>query len=328
MKILIASSIAKEAMDTLAEHHELVCRVNAAEAALADAAEGCQALVFRSGVHIGASVLEAAPDLELIIRAGSGFDNIDLDGLSRRTLRFVRIPGPGARAVAEMSFALMLGLARRVIWADREWRGGHWVKPVASGRLLHGKTLGIVGAGNIGTTTGRLGVAWGMEVVGCVEHPSDQAAGRLGSYGIELASFDQVLERADFLSVHVPLQPSTKGLIGAAQLATMKPGGFIVNMARGGVVDEEALHEALASGHLAGAALDVHAVEGEGKVSPLADLEQVILTPHIGAQTIDSQRQIGALIVEAIDDHIRTGPATTHATPDNFIIHPSERNQP
>ena len=328
MRILIASSIATEALDTLAEQHELVCRVNASEAVLAEAAEGCEALVFRSGVHIGGAVLEAAPGLELIIRAGSGFDNIDLDVLARRRLRFVRIPGPGARAVAEMSFALMLGLARKVIWADREWRGGHWVKPAATGRLLHEKTLGIVGAGNIGSTTGQLGVAWGMEAVGCVEHPSDRAARRLVSHGIVMASLEHVLARADFVSVHVPLQPSTRGLIGAAQLATMKPGGFLVNMARGGVVDELALYEALAGGHLAGAALDVHAAEGEGEVSPLAGLDQVILTPHIGAQTIDSQRQIGALIVEAIADHMRAGPASTVATPDNFIIHPGERNHP
>jgi D-3-phosphoglycerate dehydrogenase len=320
MKILVASSIAEHALTTLSDRHEVVRRFGASEEDLVDAVSGSGALVFRSGVEITRKILEAAPELELIVRAGSGYDNIDLEHLATRKLRFVRIPGPGARAVAEMSFALMLAMARRVLWADHEWRQGHWVKPLAAGRLLDGKTLGVIGAGNIGSTTGRLGYAWGMNVLGCVEHATQEAAARLAASNITMADLDTLLERSDFVSIHVPLHPSTQGLIASAQLGRMKPDAFLVNMARGGVVDEAALREALVGGRLAGAALDVHSVEGEGNVSALADLDNVILTPHIGAQTTDSQEQIGHLIVRAVDRHLELGPAATPGTPENFIV--------
>lgn len=320
MKILMASSIAPDAIERLSTRHEIVRRFGADEADLSEAIAGCGALVFRSGVQITKGVLDAATDLELVVRAGSGFDNIDLDHLARRPLRFVRVAGPGARAVAEMSFTLMLSLARQLMWADREWRQGHWVKPQAGGRLLEGKTLGIVGAGNIGTTTGMLGAAWGMRVLGCVEHVNEAQAARLAAAGIELADLDVVVGEADFLSIHVPLHDSTRGLLDDRRLRSMKPGAFLVNMARGGVVDEAALRGLLVAGHLAGAALDVHAVEGDGNVSPLADLDNVILTPHVGAQTVDSQQQIGRLIEQAVDEHLRLGPTSLPATPDNFIV--------
>jgi phosphoglycerate dehydrogenase-like enzyme len=238
------------------------------------------------------------------MRAGSGIDNIDLDYVFENDIKLVRIPGPGAKAVAEMSFALMLALARNVLKADRLLRQGHWAKHELTGHLLQGKVLGVVGAGNIGIRVGHLGHAWGMEVLGCVEHPTPEAAFRLSRSGIRLAPLPAVLAGSDFVSLHVPLQASTRNLINAESLAQMKPGAFLVNLARGGVVDEAALYEALRSGHLAGAALDVHEREGQGKISPLAELENVILTPHIGAGTIDSQREIGEIILESIHSYL------------------------
>ncbi len=319
MKILLASAIAPEAIADLAERHQVVQRFGADEASLVEAIAGCEALVFRSGVQITERVLAAGTQLHTIIRAGSGYDNIDLDALGTMKVRFVRVPGPGAKAVAELAFAHMLNLSRQVRWADGEWRRGNWVKRQARGRLLTGRVLGVVGAGNIGTRTGRLGVAWDMEVLGCVEHPTADARQRLTEAGIRLTGIDEVLAESDYVCVHVPLQESTRMLIGPGELAHMKPGAFLVNMARGGVVDELALREALLSGHLAGAALDVHAEEGDGNISPLADLENVILTPHIGAATIDSQREIGALIVRGIEEAPADLPDAT-ATAENFIV--------
>lgn len=302
MKILVASSISSDALEALSRDHELVMVVGGTEDELAEAITDCDALIFRSGVQISEKVLTAATGLSLIVRAGSGYDNIDLAPVRRGGIRFVRIPGPGAKAVAELSFSLMLTLARQLLWADSQWRQGHWVKPKARGRLLTGRVLGIVGAGNIGTRVGALGAAWGMDVLGCVEWPSESEEERLARHGITLTDIDSVLSKSDFVSVHVTLQESTLGLIGEREIALMKPDAFLVNLARGGVVDEAALRSALIDGRLAGAALDVHAVEGEGKRSPLADLPNVVLTPHIGASTVDTQREIGEVILRVIEE--------------------------
>lgn len=301
MKILIASSIHPDAVAQLSLRHDVICAYGADEETLKSHIADREVLIFRSGVQITAGVMETAPNLKLIMRAGSGIDNIDLDYVYQKGIKLIRIPGPGAKAVAEMSFALMLGLARNVLKADRLLRQGHWAKHEMSGHLLQGKVLGIVGAGNIGTRVGRMADAWGMEVIGCVEYPSEEIAARLSLSGIRLTPFSGVLANSDFVTLHVPLQDSTRNLIDAKNLARMKPGAFLVNLARGGVVDEAALYNSLCSGHLAGAALDVHKQEGEGKISPLAELDNVILTPHIGASAIDSQREIGEIIIENVD---------------------------
>ena len=319
MKILIASAIDPETIAALEQDHDVMCAFDATESELIEVISDREALIFRSGVQITAAVMAAAPDLELIIRAGSGFDNIDLEYLASRIVRFVRIPGPGAKAVAELSFAMMLSLARRLRWADSEWRAGNWVKREAGGLLLTGKTLGIVGAGNIGRRTGRLGAAWGMRVLGCVEHPGDMVATHLAEEGIELASFDEVLDASDFVSVHVPLKDSTRGLFGAEEFTRMKTGSILVNLSRGGVVDEVALRQALVSGKLAAAGLDVHAVEGNGHRSALADLDNVLLTPHIGASTVDSQREIGLIMITTVAK-AEVDPPTALATPDQYVV--------
>jgi len=301
MKILIASPIFPDAIEKLREQHEIVCAFDAKEAALRALIQDCEVLVFRSGVQISAEVMSSAPNLKLLIRAGSGIDNLDLNYVQARGLELVRVPEPGAKAVAEMSFAFMLALARDLIKVDRVTREGHWVKHQVTAYLLTGKILGIIGAGNIGSRTGQLGAAWGMDVLGCVEHPSAAVAARLLEKGVRLTTFDEVVAQADFLSIHVPLKDSTRGLINAGVLSHMKPGAFLVNLARGGVVDEAALYQALTEGKLQGAALDVHRAEGEGKISPLAGLPNVILTPHIGASTFDTQREIGYRVIAAVE---------------------------
>jgi len=301
VKILVASRIDPGAEARLRAHHDVACAFGAPEAELCRAIADRDALVFRSGVKISAAVIDAAPRLRLIVRGGSGLDNIDLAAVERRGIRFERIPGPGARAVAEMAFALMLALARNLVRADRLMRQGRFAKPEMTGYLLHGKTLGVVGAGNIGSKVGQLGVAWGMQVLGCTENGGEREERRLTALGIRRTTLDEVLGSSDFVSVHVPLQDSTRQLIDDAAFARMRRGAILVNLARGGVVDEAALARALESGQLAGAGLDVHEREGDGAVSPLARFDNVVLTPHIGANTHDTQREIGDVIVRTID---------------------------
>lgn len=300
MKILIASKIHSDAIAQLEQNHEVVRAFNADEETLKSLIEDCNVLVFRSGVQISAQVMAAARDLRLMLRAGSGVDNIDMDYVQAHNLKLVRIPGPGAKAVAELSFSMMLALARNMTIAHEKTRQGVWEKHKLTGYLLTGKTLGIVGAGNIGSRTGYLGAAWGMNVLGCVETPTQQKAEHLASLNIRLTTTEEVLREADFVSIHVPLQDSTRNLIDAQALAKMKPGAYLVNLARGGVVDEQALREALVEGRLAGAGLDVHVKEGDGNISPLADLPNVVLTPHIGAGTYDSQYEIGTIVVNEV----------------------------
>lgn len=300
MRLLVASPIHGDALSALQAEHDVRLAIGAPEAELAAAAADREAIIFRSGVTIGADALQA-PDLRLLVRAGSGLDNLDLGLVARRGIELHRIPGPGAQAVAELTFGLMIGLARGIVLADRQLRAGHWIKSELVGYNLRGKRLGIVGLGSIGSTVAQLGLAWGMRPIGCVDQPTDERRSAFAAKGIELADFDTVLAEGDFVTIHVPLGAPTRNLIGPAELARMRPGAYLVNIARGGVVDEAALLDALAPrGHLRGAALDVHVAEGEGRISPLADLPNVILTPHIGAQTIDAQEEIGREIVAII----------------------------
>lgn len=303
MKILIVSPVSKHAVEALGKKHEVVCAFNAPQDEIMRQMADCDVLVFRSGPDINADVMQCSSRLSLLIRAGSGLDNLDLEYVKSKNIALHRIEAPGARAVAELSFTLMLSLARQVIKADTLLRQGHWAKHELTGLLLYGKTLGIYGAGNIGATVGQMGAAWGMKVIGCVEAPNTTREQELASLGIRLTDTEEVLSESDFLSLHVPLQASTKGLIGKDALALMKSTAFITNLARGGVVDEQALLEALQEGRLAGAGMDVHELEGDGYISPLASLPNVILTPHIGSGTIDTQYAIGEEVIALVEAH-------------------------
>ncbi|MEJ2195531.1 MAG: NAD(P)-dependent oxidoreductase [Ignavibacteriaceae bacterium] len=304
MNILIASSISKHAIEILNENHDVICAFNAPEDKLISLIKDRDVLIFRSGVQISAKVMNAAPNLRFLIRAGSGLDNLDYNYTQERGIELVRIPEPGAKAVAELSFAFMLALSRNLLYADKEWRQGHWVKSELKGYLLRGKVLGIIGAGNIGSLVGQMGSAWGMTVLGCVADndytPENEAF--LGSKGIKLTAFEEVVSKADYLTIHVPLDENTRNLIDKRVLNLMKSGSYLLSLARGGVVNEKDLLEVLEKGdRLRGVALDVHENEGEGKISPFASLPNVILTPHIGAQTIDSQREIGDRVLETVE---------------------------
>lgn len=301
MKILIASPIDDQAIATIKTEHDVILAFGAKGEELRKVIHDRDVLVFRSGVKIDSDLLESAPELKLIVRAGSGVDNIDLNYVYRNGIEFHRIPGPGAEAVAELVFSFMLALSRRLFEADRSMREARWEKYQLSGYLIRRKVLGIVGMGDIGTHVAEMGRAWNMNVIGCVQNFSLERAAKFHRKEIDLLGFDQVIEHSDYICLHVPLKDDTRNMINAEVLSRMKPGSYLINLARGGVVNEQALYDSLTKGdRLRGAALDVHENEGEGKLSPLADLSNVILTPHIGAMAVDAQREIGRIAVEII----------------------------
>jgi len=305
MKILIASHLQQSAIHRLQQHHDVICAFDQPPADLFSLVHDREVLVFRSGVEVGRVLMDCAPDLKLLVRAGCGLDNLDAEYVRMRRIALHRIPEPAAQAVAEMALALMFGLARNIRQADAMLRRGHWAKDTLEGHLLAGKVLGIVGAGNIGSRLGVLASMVGMAPIACSADSNPTVVQVLRDKGITIADFDTVLAAADFVSVHVPLNNSTRNLINGRALSVMKKGSYLINLARGGVVDETALHTALVSGQLAGAALDVHEREGQGQISPLAQLPNVLLTPHIGASTVETQQQIGVRVVEIIEAFVQ-----------------------
>jgi len=302
MRVLIASSIDPDAINKLHEKHDVKCVFNTKNSMLREYIKDREVLIFRSGVNITAEVMTSAAELKLLIRAGCGLDNIDINHVRTRGLHLVTIPQPAAYAVAELTFAHMLTLARKILDADSSMRQGLWKKHEIVGSLLTGKTLGIVGVGNIGMRVGQLGVAWGMKVIGYDVLSSPERIKYLLEHGIQLTDFGTVISEADFLCLHTSLDESTYHLINSDVLRRMKPGAFLINMARGGVVDDKALyHELTQVKRLGGAALDVHENEGAGKISPFVKLPNVVLSPHIGSMTIDTQRDVGRRIIEIIE---------------------------
>lgn len=302
MRLHLASPIDAGAIEHLSQRFDVTTSRD--QEGLEAGIRAASVLGFRSGIQVHREALESAGDLQLLVRAGSGLDNVDIETVRSRKLRLVRVPGPGAQSVAELTLGLMLSVARNIALADRSLREAHWPKYELTGSLITNKTLGIVGVGSIGSRVARLGSAIGMRVLGCVGNGDTSSADRyLGETRIEWRPCHEVVSTADIVSVHVPLQDSTRGMVDERFLASMKPGAIFVNTSRGGVVEEQALVAALESGHLGGAALDVHRSEGEGVVSPLARFPNVVLTPHIGAMAADSQAQIGVRVIELVEAH-------------------------
>ena len=302
MKILIISSIDSETINRLSSQHDVVCAFSTKGGELKDLLKDCEVLIFRSGTDLSADTLASANRLRALIRAGSGTDNVDLEYVYGHSIRLETIPEPGARAVAEMAFALMLALSRNIVVAHQSLSKGLWIKSELQGHLITGKKLGIVGLGRIGLMVAELGAAWGMRPIACVKRPTQERVEMLRLRGIQIVHFDEVVAESDILSLHVPLNDSTFHLINSEVLSRMKAEALLINLARGGVVDEKALFTALTEkGRPGGAALDVHEHEGSGKISPLAGLPNVVLTPHIGAMAAESQREIGRRTVEIVD---------------------------
>jgi D-3-phosphoglycerate dehydrogenase len=268
--------------------------------ALAAALGDVQALVVRSGTRVTEEVLRGAPALKIVVRIGTGLDNVDLTAAREQGVRVASTPGATVISVVELTFALLLALERHLAPGDAAVRRGEWPHGELPGRELYGRALGLVGFGRVGRE-----VAWRARAFGMGVRWSDPLLD-LAPAGYEWtrrATLEELLPQVDVLSLHLPLTRATRGLIGARELARMKPDAVLVNCARGGVVDERALAAALTEGHLRGAALDVFATEPPG-ASPLLALPNVVLTPHLGGATVEARRRAGleaaALVIEAL----------------------------
>ncbi|HXF56772.1 MAG TPA: phosphoglycerate dehydrogenase [Actinomycetota bacterium] len=298
VKVLVTEPLSERGLALLREEFEVDVRPELASGGLAEAVAPYHALVVRSQTKVTAEVVERAASLRVIGRAGIGLDNVDVEAATRRGILVVNAPQSNIISAAEHTMALLLAQARNVPQAHAATRAGGWERERFQGVELHGKTLGVVGLGRVGSMVAQRAAAFGMRVVAYDPYVSRDRARALG---VELMpSLEALLVQSDFVSIHLPRTPETEGMIGRRELALMKDGARLVNTARGGIVDEEALVEALRSGKLAGAALDVFAEEPPPKDHPLFSLEQVVVTPHLGASTREAQDKAGVAIAEMV----------------------------
>jgi D-3-phosphoglycerate dehydrogenase len=299
LTVLVADDIARDGLAPLLDdpRFDVVVQPGLKGDALADAIATADAVLVRSATKITADSLKRAERLRVIGRAGVGVDTIDLDAATARGIAVLTAPSGNTIAAAELTLALLLALVRRVPAADRSMKAGEWDRKGFSGTELHGKVLGLVGAGRIGSTVAQRARAFDMRVMAYDPFLSADQAQRLG---VQLAELDELLREADVISLHLPLTDATRGLIGAARLAIMKPTAVLLNVARGGIADETALVEALKAGRLAGAALDVFEKEPLPADHPLRSLENVVLTPHLGASTAEAQHEVALEIARAV----------------------------
>ncbi|WP_083974992.1 hydroxyacid dehydrogenase [Kitasatospora mediocidica] len=294
--VLIADPLPPSAPVLLGSEFEVRHCDGTDRAALLDAVAGAAALVVRSGTTVDAEVFAHAPGLRVVARAGVGLDNVDLAAARLAGVLVRNAPASNVVSVAELTVGLILSANRRIAAADASVRAGRWERSAFQGEELAGRTVGIVGLGRVGTLVARRLAAFEMRVLA---HDPQATAAAADHAGAELVELDALLANSDVLTVHVPKTAGTVGLIGARELALLRPGAYLVNTSRGGVVDERALAGALASGRLAGAALDVFETE-PATGSPLLGLAGVTVTPHLGASTRQAQERAGAEAVRAV----------------------------
>ena len=294
-KVMLTDGLEDSGQEILRQNAQLIDRNGISPDDLLKEIGEVDALIVRGRTKVTPAVFDAAGKLKVVGRAGVGVDNIDLVAAKEHGVTVVNSPIATTRAVAELGFGLILALIREIPRADMGMKNDKWLKKELMGTELEGKTLGIIGMGRIGGSVAKFAQAFGMKVI--TRFPTKPKADEDPS--IEKVSQDELFARADIISLHLPLKPETKNLINRETIAKMKPGVKIVSVARGGIIDEEALLEALESNKVSAAALDVFATEPPGD-SPLARHPRVIATPHIGAQTIEAQNRAAEHIVTEV----------------------------
>src|SRR6202049_2957766 len=301
MKVIVADKISERGVELLqkAGWNIVLTTKDNLNAEIADA----DALIVRSATKVTAELLDKAPRLRAVGRAGVGVDNIDLDAATTRGVLVMSTPGGNAISVAEHTFALLLSLARQVPRLDKAMHEGKWEKSSAAGTEVRGKTLGLIGLGRIGSEVAVRAEAFDMKVLGYDPYISEAAALELQG---ELVPLERLLAESDFVSLHTAVSPATQNLINPTTLAQMKKGARLLNAARGELIDEAALAEALKSGHLAGAALDVF-VEEPPKTQSLVGLPNVIATPHVAGSTAEAQEEVGTQVAVQVRDYLAEG---------------------
>jgi D-3-phosphoglycerate dehydrogenase len=297
MKVLVTDPIADAGLERLREAgHEVVTDHDAEGDALVAAVEDANALIVRSGTEVTADLLANAPELQIVGRAGIGVDNIDIDAATDHGVIVANAPEGNVRAAAEHTVAMTFATARSIPQAHARLETGEWAKGEFLGTELRDKTLGVVGLGRVGQEVAKRLGGLGMDLVAYDPYIGEERAEQLGA---ELAALDETLERADVLTIHTPLTPETENMIGEEELARLE-GGYVVNCARGGIVDEPALAAAVEDGVLAGAAVDVFGEEPLPEDSPLLDVDDIIVTPHLGASTAAAQENVATSIADQI----------------------------
>lgn len=297
MKVLVADQLSDAGLAALAEHVEVDVRIGLSKPELLEAIGAYDGVVVRSATTIDADVIAKADRLKVIARAGIGLDNVDVPAATARGVIVCNAPQSNVISAAEHTVALLLALARSIPAADTSLRSGEWKRSAFQGVELHGKTLGVIGLGRVGVLVAQRCSAFGMKLVAFDPYVSAERAARMG---VELVgSVADLCRVADIVTVHLPRTPETVGIVGAKELRLLHDRALVVNTARGGIVDEEALHTALTEGWIGGAALDVFSTEPITH-SPLFALPNVVVTPHLGASTTEAQDKAGTMVAEAV----------------------------
>jgi D-3-phosphoglycerate dehydrogenase len=302
-KVLVCDSIDQAGIDSMKRSGLAVdYRPEIKPAELVSSVKDYDVIIVRSRTKIIKEVIDAAANAKIIARVGVGLDNVDVKAAEARNIRVINAPEAASTAVAELAIGLMISLARSIPRADSEGKKGNWIKKDLMGTQLSGKYLGIVGVGNIGRNIGRLAKALRMNLIGYDPIPINREF--ISETGMIVTDLNTLLESSDFVTCHVPSTPDTVHMFNSERFARMKPTAYLVNTSRGDIIDEKALYEALKSGRLAGAALDVFEVEPPTNKELLA-LPNLVCTPHIGAQTKEAQSLASTIIAEKIIQILR-----------------------
>ncbi len=307
MNVIVCDPISPKGIALLQQRPEFnvtVLKQRLSEAELLPLVADAAALIVRSETKITRKLIEAAPKLRVVGRAGVGVDNVDVDAATQRGIVVMNTPSGNTISTAELTFSMLMALARKIPQAHASMKAGEWNRKSFQGTELYNKTLGILGMGRIGSEVAKRAVAFGMKVLA---YDPYLALSRAKALQVELVELDQVYAQSDFITVHMPMSDETKGMVNRGAFAKMKKGVRVLNCARGGIINEADLCEALKSGQVAGAALDVYEVEPLPAQFPLRDLPQVIMTPHLGASTEEAQENVGIEVAEAITDYLVHG---------------------
>ncbi|AEC52884.1 phosphoglycerate dehydrogenase [Pyrococcus sp. NA2] len=298
MKVLVAAPLHEKAIQILKDAGlEVVYEEYPEEDRLVELVKDVEAIIVRSKPKVTRKVIENAPKLKVIARAGVGLDNIDVEAAKEKGIEVVNAPAASSRSVAELAVGLMFAVARKIAFADRKMREGKWAKKEAMGIELEGKTLGVVGFGRIGYQVAKICKALGMNILLYDVYKNEERAKEVGGKFVDL---ETLLRESDIVTIHVPLLESTYHLINEERLRLMKKNAILINTSRGAVVDTNALVKALQEGWIAGAGLDVFEEEPLPADHPLTKLDNVVLTPHIGASTHEAQERAGVEVAQKV----------------------------
>jgi D-3-phosphoglycerate dehydrogenase len=305
MNVLVADPLAQEGIDLLKQHTNVDVKTKLKPEEIKAIIGNYEALIVRSQTRVTADIIEAGKKLIVIGRAGVGVDNIDTEAATRHGIIVVNAPTGNTISAAEHTIALMFSMARNIPQANTSLKAGEWKRNEFMGSEVRGKTLGLIGLGNVGSEVARRAYGLGMNLIG---YDPIISAERAKNVHVELKPLDEIFKEADFITLHVPLIDATRNIVSAARIATMKPGARIINAARGGLIDEEALVKAISEGKLAGAAIDVF-VEEPCTQSILFTSPKIIVTPHLGASTAEAQTLAATEVIEQIIDVFNGKPA-------------------